>query len=556
MKPILCLLSFIVLNIHTLLGQVPDFSWAISGLAYTTKVAVDQEQNSVIAGTFWDSGIFAPGMAYNQIKARGQSDIFLEKLDSNGALLWLHIIAGLDAEDIDAISTDFQGNIYLLGTFWGNVDMDPSEGVYEITPPAGFGDLFVLKLSPNGEFIWVKSMGSRLFDGGSSITVDAPGNIYITGYFGDHVNDMDPGAAVHTLSYYGGIYDAFIMKLDAGGNFSWCHSIGGSESDFMNDVAFDNSGNVYTTGSFSNTAHCSSGTSFVSHGGTDAFVQKFNSSGELLWSYSMGGSYADLGRAIQTDGSGDVIVAGNFSDTIDLNPGAPTQIHVNHGSALFLQKLNPDGTLIWAIAKAGNNNSISDLAIDPTDNVYITGSFKGSIELGTMSEPMPVISINGPNAFVQKMDSSGIAVWGMSIPCDSRAGTIVVDMQSNAYIMGTFNSTVDFDPHASEFVIPYGGYFLMRLGSPTNHIRWDDPYYYPENKITLHPNPTNDIVNVKQLATFDLAIEICDYLGRIVQQVNSSELSIIVSLRDHPPGIYWFRITYNDTVFTQKILKI
>jgi len=556
MKFSVCFLAISTLFTQVVFGQTPDFSWAVSGVAGSAKVVVDNDQNSIVTGNFFITGTFGPGLEYSDIQSKGSYDIFIEKLDSNGALVWLYILGSSESEMVEGIATDLNGNIYLTGSFWGVVDVDFGEGVYEITPTEGFDDIFVLKLNPNGEFLWVKTMGSYTFDSGSVIKVDAQENVYLAGQFGHYLNDMDPGSGEYVAEYFGSYSDVFLMKLDAQGTFLWLSSLGGDESDWINDIAIDNSGNVYTTGGFTGTAECSCDTTFVSNGSRDVFVQKFTSNGDLEWGYSFGSAQLDDGQVIQVDENGDVLVAGNFFGTLDLDPGLQISEFTSHGGDIFLQKLTSEGSLIWVKTIGGNGlDHITDLTIDQSNNLYITGTFSGQINLGTNANPNIFNSIGIENAFVQKMDNNGNPLWGMTVPVYSKSGTIEVDELANTYVTGEFRAPNDFDPNAEKFMIYKGNYFVMRLGFPTNHIKWDDPFYYPINEIKLSPNPTSTNIVITQLATADLSIEVLDYLGRTVQRINSSELTTKVELENFSAGIYWFRIAYYDTVLVQQIIK-
>jgi hypothetical protein len=97
-------------------------------------------------------------------------------------------------------------------------------GVTKLTA-VGKKDIFIQKLDANGNFLWAKSFGGRDYDQGTSIAVDADGNVYTTGYFIDTV-DFDPGPDSMKISAVG-LWDSFIQKLDANGNFLWAKSSGG-----------------------------------------------------------------------------------------------------------------------------------------------------------------------------------------------------------------------------------------------------------------------------------------------------------------------------------------
>ena len=124
----------------------------------------------------------------------------------------------------------------------------------------------------------------------SSISSDAIGNIYTTGYFAGTV-DFDPGNGITTLDPTGA--DIFVHKMDSSGNFIWARSFGGIGEDRGLSLKVDDLGNVYTTGAFNGTADFdpSTGTAnLTSNGFQDAFVSKLNANGDFVWVKQMGGS--------------------------------------------------------------------------------------------------------------------------------------------------------------------------------------------------------------------------------------------------------------------------
>ena len=168
------------------------------------------------------------------------------------------------------------GEAIIIGDFSGTVDFDPGIGVSNLTSN-GYRDVFIEKLDANGNFVWAKSMGGTLHDYGFSITSDALGNVYVTGYFLETV-DFDPGPATFNLTS-NGFTDIFILRLDASGNFVWAKSVGGSAHDNGQSITTDASGNVYVTGWYSGSLDFDPDpTTFnlTSIGGSDVFVQKLS----------------------------------------------------------------------------------------------------------------------------------------------------------------------------------------------------------------------------------------------------------------------------------------
>ncbi|MBK7968298.1 MAG: T9SS type A sorting domain-containing protein [Bacteroidetes bacterium] len=105
---------------------------------------------------------------------------------------------------------DATGNLYLAGYFQTTVDFNPGAGTNALTS-FGENDIFVAKFDPSGNFVWVNRMGGADFDYAYSVDVDATGNIYTTGGFGD-IADFDPGAGVTNLTALGRV-NAFVHKL-------------------------------------------------------------------------------------------------------------------------------------------------------------------------------------------------------------------------------------------------------------------------------------------------------------------------------------------------------
>ncbi len=93
--------------------------------------------------------------------------------------------------------------------------------------------------------VWASTFGSVLEDYTNAVTVDASGNVYTTGYFSGSA-DFDPGPGTVNLVSAGGT-DIFISKTDSAGNLIWAKSIGSAGSQLGTDIVLDASGNIYVT---------------------------------------------------------------------------------------------------------------------------------------------------------------------------------------------------------------------------------------------------------------------------------------------------------------------
>lgn len=177
------LTCFLILS-TSLSAQDPTFEWAksIGGLQSDigNDIATDDAGNVYQVGYFMASVDFKPGDADARFTSRGYMDIFIQKMDAEGQVLWVKQIGGGSEEYGVKIVTDVDGNVYVTGMFAYTVDFDPGPGVYNLTATK---DYDVFKLDTDGNFLWAKQIGGNRNDYGKGITLDSDSNVYVTGFF-------------------------------------------------------------------------------------------------------------------------------------------------------------------------------------------------------------------------------------------------------------------------------------------------------------------------------------------------------------------------------------
>jgi gliding motility-associated-like protein len=317
-------------------------------------------------------------------------------------LEWAKSCNGLLNERVNGIAVDGSGNVYTTGSFEGTVDFDSGVGVANLTA-VGLGDrdAFVSKFDVNGNFVWVKQFGENPgWEEGFAITVDASGNVYTTGFFKSTV-DFDPGSGVFNLTETGfGSGDMFISKLDTNGNFIFAKQIGGNGSEIPRAITLDVAGNIYTTGEIDS---------------------------------------AMLGTTILTT---------------DFDPGSavfPLSSTTGLESDVFISKLDASGNFVWAKNMGGNySDNANSLALDASNNVYITGTFRNVADFDPSTSVANLTAIGNSynDIFVAKYDTNGNYVWAKAFGStnkDDFGYGIKVDALGNVFSTGTFQGTVDFD---------------------------------------------------------------------------------------------------------------
>ncbi len=395
------------------------------------------------------------------------------------SLQWAKAISGIDSERSNSISTDEAGNVYITGSFTLTTDFDPdSSGTFNLTHSTGYSaDIFICKLDASGNFVWAKAMGGSSNDYGYSITTDAAGNVYTTGYF-QGTADFDPGTGTFNLTSAGG-YEVFISKLDASGNFVWAKAIGGTADDRGNSIATDEAGNIYTTGFFSGKVDFDPGANsfnLTSSGNYyDIFISKLDASGNFVWAKAMGGTDYDEGFSIATDASGNVYTTGHFYGTADFDPGtASFNLTSVGGYDVFISKLDASGNFSWAKAMGSTSHDLGNsIAIDAAGNVYTTGHFYGTADFDPGTASFNLTSIGATDIFISKLNTSGNFVWAKAMggKSDDFGFSIATNAAGSVYATGMFSDTVDFDLGAGTFNLSSIGYydvFISKLDTSGN----------------------------------------------------------------------------------------
>lgn len=285
-----------------------------------------------------------------------------------------------------------------------------------------------------------------------SVCVDKTGNVYTTGFFSGTI-DFDPGPNTARLTS-NGLYDIFIQKMDAAGNFLWAKSFGDDDYDYGRSVTTDEQGNVYLTGIFSGTIDFDTGpgvTKLSSVGDTDIFILKLDARGNLIGVKRVGDDKEDASSAIKTDAKGNLYLTGYFRGSVDFNKGGGKSYGLKSGvnGSMFVQKMDAEGNLLWAKAFAAfDAGSSSTFCLDAVGNIYITGNFRDSAAFQWGTTTVKLTAAGFEDGFILKLTTDGDPVWVKQI---GGAGfdngkAIAADAAGNIYTIGTFQKTVDFNP--------------------------------------------------------------------------------------------------------------
>ncbi len=555
-----CLFSFAFLN-----AQVPAFysvkQMGGSGNERGQFITLDNTGNVYTTGSFQGTIDFDPNGGVVNLTSNGGDDIFISKMDASGNLVWAKSMGDTLNEYGYSVAVDASGNVYTTGHYSGTVDFNGGAGTTTLSSN-GNEDIFVTKYDASGNFVWAKNMGGATSDFGRAMAVDAAGNVYITGFF-DGTSDFDPNAGTANLTSTG-LYDIFISKLDATGNFVWAKNMGSTTFDVGNSIVLDATGNVYTTGYFGGTVDFDPGagtSNLTSTGANDIFISKLDASGNFVWAKNMGGTSNDIGFSIAVDPTGDIYSTGTFGGSADLDPGAASFSLTSNGSNdIYISKLSAAGNFIWAKGFGGSTaDYVYGITTDPSGNVYTTGYFQGTVDFDPGVGTNSITTTGNYDIFISKLTGSGNYIWAINLGGTARdyAYSLAVDPSGNVYTTGWFEGTADFDPGSATVNLNSAGVFdvfILKIFQSPIGIK-ENSFV---NNISVYPNPTSGMLNVglEMLNDSEIKVELVTVLGQVVMSETVNRDHSSFNIQHLPSGLFFVNLISNGKIISsRKIVK-
>ncbi|PGZ89007.1 InlB B-repeat-containing protein [Bacillus sp. AFS029533] len=239
-------------------------------------------------------------------------DAVIVKYDNNGNQIWLKKFGGSESDMFHSVITTSDGYIAVGETSSEDGDVT---GLTE-----GFPTGFIVKYDVEGNVIWKKAYGGRLFSSYNSIITTDDG-VIIAGKASS---------------------DALIIKYDVNGNVVWKKTFGGSGSDGFNAVTPTSDGFLAAGGAFSNDGDLD----HLNTDGEDALLVQYDRDGNVVWKKTIGGSVYDEFNGVTTNEHGILAVGSAASDDyaiiLDLRPlNQIQQLTVDYGTDFKLVTVNP-----------------------------------------------------------------------------------------------------------------------------------------------------------------------------------------------------------------------
>jgi outer membrane protein OmpA-like peptidoglycan-associated protein len=404
----------------------------------STCITTDKSGNSYIAGSF--EGVVTLGR--HTLLSKGQDDIFIAKYSPDGKCLWATRDGGKGSDYASTIGVDNKGNVFIAGRFGNNAAFD----LYTFKTVAT-NEFFVAKYNYSGDLLFVnRSQGDKGSDNiASSIVVTEKGECFVS-------------ASLSLPTKIGNeiLKGNCLLKFSSTLKYIGASKVGGE----VTALARDKKGDIYLTGYFDGIKEFC-GKSITSEGLNDIFISKINSSGKCMWTKQLGGESNDIGKNITIDGKGNVIIVGEFNDSIIM---AKKRLISYGDTDILWAKYSSGGELLWANSGGSTQfDEVNGVQSGSEGNIYITGKIGGDYaDFGSLAVAGII-----QDAYILKSNSKGKILWGkLGIGNNECVGIgISGDNKNNIYAVGNFDKKITFDKKSLVTSTAGNCVYLVRMNS-------------------------------------------------------------------------------------------
>ena len=429
--------------------------------AHTQSVSVSWLKNSI--GSNWvtvndidlfeDSTIYLTGnysdtIEFDHEKSYGYRDGYIAKYDLSGNCIWMKFIKNMDDCYIENLTVSQEGNIYLSGYFKGELSMD-KQSIKSINQK----NAFFACIQPDGNTKWVRSIYGDLIE---EINLSQVNNEHL--YFAINFSNEILVNDTNYFSVHG--TDVLLGVIDKNGDILKTTIIKGQGNENVADIIVDEYGFVYLTGSFEDELYIQE-ESIFSKGLNDVFFIKVNNEliPQIIW--SIGGIYNDFGKTISLDSKNNIILSGNFSGKLELEQ-LSDYIESNGMLDVFICQFDNQGKLNWVDSFGGNANEyVASVAISTFNDIYISGTFRGTIE----KSKLKIFSTGfSSDVFLAKYSSFGELKYIESFGDNKHdfSNKIIINKSNDIFLTGNFNSLFRIHNDTSRLASNWE-YFISKL---------------------------------------------------------------------------------------------
>jgi len=445
-----------------------------------------------------DGGSIVAGYTYSF--GAGWDDFLVIKLNSSGNIEWAETFGGTSYDAACSICKTSDGDYIVAGT-------TKSFG-------AGSIDFLVIKLNSSGNIEWAKTFGGTYYDGGFSICETSDGGYIVAG---------------ETYSFGAGSSDFLVIKLNSSGNIEWAKTFGGTVEDVPLSICETSDGGYIVAGA----------TRSFGAGSYDFLIIKLNSSGNIEWAKTFGGTDYDGVWSISKTSDGGYIVVG-YTESFGVG-----------GGDFLVIKLNSSSNIEWAKTFGGTGLDWAYSICQTSDGGYIVAGLTDSFGAGRKDFLVLKIELDGSMTPDCPWYSANPTITSPTLSTTSPNLLVTSPSISSSHISPTVTSpnllstTICSSVEVEEFTTMSPSIYFEVIPSLSKN-RFYVKYELPKGENGLNKE-------------FLITLSLYNLSGRLERILFSGKKSsgvykMNLDLNDLPSGIYFLRLSFDSNYFDRKLI--
>ncbi|MEZ5017420.1 MAG: T9SS type A sorting domain-containing protein [Flavipsychrobacter sp.] len=497
---------------------------------YAEVVLNTPDGGYVVAGTAGSHDIDVVGNHGTNINAQ---DFWIVKLDSNGNIQWKKCYGSQWSEFVYSIAQARDGGYIVTGTT-GGVGGDVTK--FRTNPNYTSEDIWVIKISATGTLIWEKSYGGINSENTKKIVQVSDGGYVFMGTTYSNDDDVSGKHGPSTLPVVTG--DIWVVKIDSLGTIKWQKCLGGSSGEIGWDMLLTSNDGLLVLGN----AFSTDGDVNKLRDSNDVWVIQLDSTGNILWNKTYGGSRNDMGYSVikNINGGGYVIAGETWSNNGDVSTARKGE------SDVWVLGIDDTGKVLWDKSFGGSRFEYAARILQTPDSGFVIGGITNSNDNDIS------VSKGNNDWWILRLDKMHNLKWEKSF------GTLASDKFNGMTLANDGYVLVGYMADNSGDHLNYKGkqdWIIIKLKENFKGGTTSISANGVVADIKVYPSPTNGIVNIDLPKGYDkVQLKLYDMQGRLVKEVESEGLKRSVDLSGLSYGTYMIQVQYQDQLESFKVL--
>jgi hypothetical protein len=351
-------------------------------------IDLDRDGGAFVVGIFQESMRIGGGT----LVSAGKQDGFLARYGRHGEPLWAMAIGGEDNDDLFGVASDAAGNVFVIGTIHGPVDVD-RDGTIDVVP-TGASAALLASFDPDGNMRWAHASAGPGTARGQAIAAGPRGDIYIGGHYRNGTIDLDgdgkpdgPLAAPSETVTPESDLNGYFARFDASGSMIWARSVSGPAVQVVGSLVIAGNGDLLVLGGYTDSADFDADgvpdLEFLSmadrkwehHADANTFLLRVTPEGERRWArrYTAAATHAaaDATR---------IVLSGSYNGPLDLEGDGMLERDADPDPQRegFAAILDGEGRVRHVFTIVGEDSDVANAAGFSPDGkrLYVTGYTK------------------------------------------------------------------------------------------------------------------------------------------------------------------------------------